>query len=99
MRRCNPAGKPGSNTSNGFPDDPFGGHAVPGGKSTSPGTNGNGPINSDGFYLVSGNLFSDTTPIAFPGGGDVWPENTTVKYTQRRGTPTSRSRRWPDRTA
>jgi hypothetical protein len=67
---------------NGFPDDPFGGDAVPGGKSTSPGTNGKGPINSDGFYLVGGLLFSDTTPIAYPGGGYVWPANTTVKYTE-----------------
>ena len=62
----NPAGNPAVGD-NGFPDDPFGGDAVPGGKSTSPGTKGNGPINSDGFYLVSGNLFSDTTPIAVPG--------------------------------
>jgi uncharacterized repeat protein (TIGR01451 family) len=77
----NPAGNPAVGD-NGFPDDPFGGDAVPGGKSTSPGTRGNGPINSDGFYLVSGTLFSDTTPIAFPGGGNVWPANTTVKYTE-----------------
>jgi hypothetical protein len=79
----NPSGQPNKHTNNGHPEDPFGGHAVPGGKSTSPGTNGNGPINSDGFYLVSGNLFSDTTPIDFPGDGVAWPANTTVKYTER----------------
>jgi hypothetical protein len=77
----NPAGNPAVGN-NGFPNDPFGGDAVPGGKDTSPGTNGNGPINSDGFYLVGGLLFSDTTPIAYPGGGFVWPANTTIKYTQ-----------------
>ncbi|HZP27477.1 MAG TPA: hypothetical protein VFC99_00880 [Acidimicrobiia bacterium] len=77
----NPAGNPAVGD-NGFPGDPFGGDAVPGGKSTSPGTAGNGPINSDGFYLVSGRLFSDTTPIPYPGGGFVWPLNTTIKYTQ-----------------
>jgi hypothetical protein len=75
----NPAGKPAVGD-NGFPDDPFGGDAVPGGKDTSPGVNGNGPINSDGFYLVSGDLFSDTTRIDFPGGGE-WPL-TTIKYTE-----------------
>ncbi len=82
----NPAGNP-EVGDNGHPDDPFGGDAVPGGKSTSPGTGGNGPINPDGFYLVSGLLFSDTTAIPYslaPGGsGDVWPENTTIKYTER----------------
>jgi hypothetical protein len=83
----NPAGQPNKHTSNGHPDDPFGGSAVPGGKSTSPGTNGNGPSNSDGFYLVSGNLFSDTTVIDFPGAGTAWPANTTIKYTQRPGNP------------
>jgi len=77
----NPAGNPGVGD-NGFPNDPFGGDAVPGGKSTSPGTKGNGPINSDGFYLVGGLLFSDDTPIVYPGGGFVWPDNTTIKYTQ-----------------
>ena len=77
----NPAGNPAVGD-NGDPDDPFGGDAVPGGKSTSPGTQGNGPINSDGFYLVGGLLFSDTTPIEFPEGGFVWPDNTTIKYTE-----------------
>jgi hypothetical protein len=77
----NPAGSPAVGF-NGFPNDPFEGDAVPGGKDTSPGTKGNGPINSDGFYLVGGLLFSDTTPIPFPGGGFVWPDNTTIKYTQ-----------------
>ena len=73
--RSNPAAKyaptnPAANPAvgdNGFPGDPFGGDAVPGGTSTSPGTRGNGPINGDGFYLVNGLLFSDTTPIAYPG--------------------------------
>jgi hypothetical protein len=55
--------------------------AVPGGTSTSPGTRGSGPINPDGFYLVSGLLFSDTTVIDFPGPGVEWP-TTTVKYTE-----------------
>ena len=68
---------------NGHPDDPYGGDAVPGGKSTSPGTRGNGPINSDGFYLVSGLLFSDEEPIPSPDGGFVWPADTTIKYTER----------------
>jgi hypothetical protein len=76
----NPAANPAVGD-NGFPDDPFGGDAVPGGTSTSPGTNGNGPINPDGFYLVNGRLFSDTQPIPFPGGGLDWP-TTTVKYTE-----------------
>lgn len=81
----NPAGNPAVGD-NGFPNDPFGGDAVPGGKDTSPGVNGNGPHNSDGFYLVGGLLFSDTTPIPYslaPGGsGVVWPANTTIKYTE-----------------
>jgi hypothetical protein len=77
----NPAGNPDVGF-NGFPNDPFGGAAVPGGKDTSPGTNGNGPVNSDGFYLVGGLLFVGTTPLPFPGGGFVWPDNTTIKYTQ-----------------
>jgi hypothetical protein len=77
----NPAGNPAVGN-NGFPNDPFGGDAVPGGKDTSPGTKGNGPINSDGFYLVGGLLFSDDTAIPYPGGGFVWPDNTTIKYTQ-----------------
>jgi hypothetical protein len=64
-------------------DDREHGDAVPGGKDTSPGTQGNGPHNSDGFYLVSGLLFSDTEPIEFPGGGFVWPDDTTIKYTER----------------
>jgi hypothetical protein len=76
----NPAANPAVGD-NGFPDDPFGGDAVPGGTSTSPGTNGNGPINSDGFYLVNGRIFSDTTPIAYPGGGFNWP-TTAIKYTE-----------------
>ena len=76
----NPAANPAVGD-NGFPDDPFGGDAVPGGTSTSPGTNGNGPINPDGFYLVNGRLFSDTTVIDFPGAGVDWP-TTTVKYTE-----------------
>jgi hypothetical protein len=78
----NPAGNPAVGD-NGHPNDPFGGDAVPGGKDTSPGTQGNGPHNSDGFYLVSGLLFSDTEAIEFPGGGFVWPDDTTIKYTER----------------
>jgi hypothetical protein len=77
----NPSGGPAVGD-NGFPDDPFGGDAVPGGKSTTPGTTVNGPINPDGFYLVFGFLFSDTQPIAFPGGGFFWPV-TAIKYTER----------------
>ena len=81
----NPAGNPAVGD-NGFPNDPFGGDAVPGGKSTTPGNQGNGPINSDGFYLVSGLLFSDTMAIPFslaPGGsGTAWPANTTIKYVE-----------------
>jgi len=76
----NPAGNPAVGD-NGFPDDPYGGDAVPGGTSTKPGTNGNGPINSDGFYLVNGDLFSDTTVIDYPGPGTFWPL-TTIKYTE-----------------
>jgi hypothetical protein len=76
----NPAANPAVGD-NGFPDDPFGGDAVPGGTSTSPGTNGNGPINPDGFYLVNGRLFSDTTVIDFPGAGVEWP-TTAIKYTE-----------------
>jgi hypothetical protein len=76
----NPAANPAVGD-NGFPDDPFGCDAVPGGTSTSPGVNGNGPINPDGFYLVNGRLFSDTTVIDFPGSGVEWP-TTTVKYTE-----------------
>jgi hypothetical protein len=78
----NPAAKPAVGD-NGFPDDPFNGDAVPGGKSTTPGTTVNGPINPDGFYLVSGTIFSDNTPIAYPGagGGYDWPV-TTIKYTE-----------------
>ena len=83
----NPAGNPAVGD-NGHPDDPYGGDAVPGGTSTKPGTNGNGPSNSDGFYLVGGLLFSDTTAIPYflaPGdqqGAIVWPANTTIKYTE-----------------
>jgi hypothetical protein len=77
----NPAANPAVGD-NGHPNDPFGGDAVPGGNSTSPGTTTNGPINPDGFYLVGGLLFSDTEPIPFPGGGFVWPANTTIKYTE-----------------
>jgi hypothetical protein len=81
----NPAGNPAVGD-NGHPNDPYGGDAVPGGTSTKPGTNGNGPSNSDGFYLVGGLLFSDTTPIPYsaaPGGsGTAWPANTTIKYTE-----------------
>jgi hypothetical protein len=76
----NPAANPAVGD-NGHPDDPFGGDAVPGGTSTSPGVNGNGPINPDGFYLVNGRLFSDRTVIDFPGAGVEWP-TTTVKYTE-----------------
>ena len=76
----NPAGHPAVGD-NGFPNDPFGGDAVPGGTSTSPGVNGNGPINPDGFYLVNGRLFSGTTVIDFPGDGVEWP-TTTVKYVE-----------------
>ena len=88
----NPAGNPAVGD-NGFPDDPFGGDAVPGGKSTSPGTNGNGPINSDGFYLVSGNLFSNDATVPIPCG------RTTRRSSTRSGARPSRSRRWLDRTA
>jgi hypothetical protein len=77
----NPSGNPAVGD-NGFPNDKFGGDAVPGGKDTSPGTNGNGPINSDGFYLVFGLLFSDNTAIPYPGGGYFWPDGSTIKYTQ-----------------
>jgi hypothetical protein len=76
----NPAANP-EVGDNGHPDDPFDGNAVPGGTSTSPGTNGNGPINPDGFYLVNGRLFSDTTVIDFPGAGVEWP-TTAIKYTE-----------------
>src|SRR6478609_7104200 len=76
----NPAGNPAVGD-NGFPNDEFGGDAVPGGTSTSPGVNGNGPINSDGFYLVNGLIFSDDTPIPYPGGGFSWP-TTAIKYTE-----------------
>jgi hypothetical protein len=78
----NPSGNPAVGD-NGHPDDIFGGDAVPGGTSTTPGNRGNGPINADGFYLVSGNLFSDTTVIDYPGPGTAWPANTTIKYTER----------------
>jgi hypothetical protein len=84
----NPAGNPAVGD-NGFPDDPYDGDAVPGGTSTKPGTNGNGPINSDGFYLVNGKLFSDTTVIDYPGAGVAWPADTTIKYTEW-GNPTIR---------
>jgi hypothetical protein len=76
----NPAGNPAVGD-NGVPGDPFGGDAVPGGTSTAPGTRGGGPINSDGFYLVEGLLFSDTTAIDFPGPGASWP-TTAIKYTE-----------------
>jgi hypothetical protein len=76
----NPAGNPAVGD-NGVPGSLFNGDAVPGGKHTSPGINGNGPINSDGFYVVFGFIFSDTTRIAYPGGGYFWPV-TTIKYTQ-----------------
>jgi hypothetical protein len=86
----NPAGNPAVGD-NGFPNDPYGGDAVPGGTSTKPGTNGNGPSNSDGFYLVSGFLFSDdpVTLIPYWWAPDVpdnpalveWPL-TTIKYTE-----------------
>jgi hypothetical protein len=75
LETVNPSGNPavGNNAE--------GGDAVPGGTSTSPGTNGNGPINPDGFYIVNGLLFSDTTPIDFPGAGVAWP-TTKIKYTE-----------------
>jgi hypothetical protein len=79
----NPAGNPAVGD-NGVPNSLFNGDAVPGGSHTSPGTQGNGPINSDGFYVVFGLVFSDTTPIPVPavlGGGSFWPV-TTIKYTQ-----------------
>lgn len=79
----NPAAKPAVGD-NGFPDDHFGGDAVPGGSSTTPGTTVNGPINSDGFYLVNGLLFSDDEPIPYPGGAPgqlEWP-TTAIKYTE-----------------
>jgi hypothetical protein len=86
LETVNPAANPevGDNGSGDdpFDVDPFDNDAVPGGNSTSPGTNGNGPSNPDGFYLVNGLLFSDTTPIPYPGGGFVWP-TTTVKYVER----------------
>lgn len=75
VETVNPAGNPavGNNS--------IGEDAVPGGTSTSPGVNGGGPINSDGFYQVNGLLFSDNTPIPYPGGGFVWP-TTKIKYTE-----------------
>lgn len=76
----NPAANPAVGD-NGYPDDPFGGDAVPGGTSTSPGVRGPGPINPDGFYLVNGHLYSDRTLIDFPGEGELWP-TTTVKYVE-----------------
>jgi hypothetical protein len=78
----NPAGNPAVGD-NGVPGSLFNGDAVPGGTHTSPGTQGNGPINSDGFYVVFGHVFSDMTPITYPGpgGGLFWPV-TTIKYTQ-----------------
>jgi len=83
----NPAANPAVGD-NGYPDDPFHGDAVPGGSSTTPGTTVNGPINPDGFYLVRGYLFSDNTPILYPGpptgygeGPYFWP-TTTIKYTE-----------------
>jgi hypothetical protein len=54
---------------------------VPGGNSTSHGTQSNGPINSDGFCLVGGLFFSDG--VEFPGEAFVWPDNTTIKYTEK----------------
>lgn len=77
----NPAGNP-EVGNNGFPDDLFGGDAVPGGKSTTPGTTVNGPINPDGFYIVGGYIFSDNTQLRHPVTGLTWPNNTTIKYTQ-----------------
>jgi hypothetical protein len=77
VETINPAGNPAVG------ENAVGGDAVPGGTSTSPGTRGNGPINPDGFYLVNGLLFSDNTPIAYPGpgGGFFWP-TTAIKYTE-----------------
>lgn len=75
VETINPAGNPAVG------DNAVGGDAVPGGTSTSPGTSGGGPINSDGFYLVNGLLFSDTTAIDFPGPGVEWP-TTAIKYTE-----------------
>src|SRR5579864_3587894 len=81
VETVNPAGNPAVG-SNGAPLLPFEGDAVPGGRDTSPGTNGNGPVNSDGFYIVWGFLFSGTTAIPYPGGGLVWPQYVLIKYTQ-----------------
>jgi len=91
----NPAGKPGlifNGTTwlhfNGQSWLPYQGAAVPGGKDTTPGTNGNGPINSDGFYIVNGNLYLSSdgvnfTPLLYPGtNSNVWPAETTIKFTQ-----------------
>jgi len=90
----NPAGNPavGDNHS-GDPNDPFGGDAVPGGRHTSPGNNGNGPVNSDGFYVVGGDLFlsldgKNFTPLIDPDTAGKapfygqWPVYTTIKFTQ-----------------
>jgi hypothetical protein len=94
VETINPAGNPavGDNGTNGIlpwgTPDPYNGDAVPGGKHTSPGVKGNGPINSDGFYVVYGRLFSGNTPIAppasirIPGEDPMWWPSTWIKYTQ-----------------
>jgi hypothetical protein len=53
-----------------------------------PGNKGNGPVNSDGFYVVFGYLFSDNTPIVPPPEVQDRPGDplhwgvTWIKYTQ-----------------
>jgi hypothetical protein len=76
------AGEPGGESGrgdNGHPNDPFRGDAVPGGNSTSHGTQSNGPINSDGFLprlwsLLQRRRLSSLDRLF------VWPDNTTIKY-------------------
>jgi ribosomal protein L24E len=69
---------------------PYDGAAVPGGKDTTPGTNGHGPQNSDGFYIVNGSLWiGDGTKfeqLIYPDKSFAqWPDwkaETTIKFTQ-----------------
>jgi hypothetical protein len=65
----------------GHPNDPFRGDVVPAGNSTSHGTQSNGPIHS--AALTSSVVSSSATAIEFPGEAFVWPDNTTIKYTER----------------
>jgi hypothetical protein len=97
----NPAGNPPLITNpqgsilhfNGNSNLPYNGAAVPGGKDTTPGTKGNGPQNSDGFYIVNGNLYLSLDGVNFtplldpdtlqtPGLLGAWPAETTIKFTQ-----------------